>query len=42
VDLLAALPHQIEAAIDVILGEGASAFVAGLGAGPCRSVTARA
>ncbi len=31
VDLLAALPQQIEAAIDVIIGEGASAFVAGLG-----------
>jgi enoyl-[acyl-carrier protein] reductase II len=31
VDLLAALPQQVEAAIDVILEEGASAFVAGLG-----------
>ena len=31
VDLLAALPRQVEAAIDVILEEGASAFVAGLG-----------
>jgi len=31
VDLLAALPQQIEAAIGVILDEGAAAFVAGLG-----------
>jgi enoyl-[acyl-carrier protein] reductase II len=31
VDLLAALPEQIDAAIDVILDEGASAFIAGLG-----------
>src|SRR5262245_10962219 len=31
VDLLAALPEQMLAAIDVILAEGASAFVAGLG-----------
>ncbi len=31
VDLLAALPEQIHAAIDVILDEGASAFIAGLG-----------
>jgi enoyl-[acyl-carrier protein] reductase II len=31
VDLLAALPESIEAAIDVIIGEGASAFIAGLG-----------
>jgi len=31
VDLLAALPEQMIGAIDVIIGEGASAFVAGLG-----------
>jgi len=31
VDLLAALPEQVNAAIDVILDEGASAFVSGLG-----------
>jgi enoyl-[acyl-carrier protein] reductase II len=31
VDLLAALPEQIMAAIDVIIEEGASAFIAGLG-----------
>jgi enoyl-[acyl-carrier protein] reductase II len=31
VDLLAALPEQIHASIDVILEEGAAAFVAGLG-----------
>jgi enoyl-[acyl-carrier protein] reductase II len=31
VDLLAALPESIDAAIDVIIGEGASAFIAGLG-----------
>jgi enoyl-[acyl-carrier protein] reductase II len=31
VDLLAALPETIEAAIDVIVAEGASAFIAGLG-----------
>ncbi|HEX2484528.1 MAG TPA: nitronate monooxygenase, partial [Myxococcota bacterium] len=31
VDLLAALPETIERAIDVIIGEGASAFIAGLG-----------
>ena len=31
VDLLAALPEQMIAAIDVIIGEGASAFIAGLG-----------
>jgi enoyl-[acyl-carrier protein] reductase II len=31
VDLLAALPEQMLAAIDVITGEGASAFIAGLG-----------
>ena len=31
VDLLTALPEQITAAIDVIVAEGASAFVAGLG-----------
>jgi len=31
VDLLAALPQQMLAAIDVIIDEGASAFVAGLG-----------
>lgn len=31
VDLLAALPESIEAAIDVIVEEGASAFIAGLG-----------
>jgi len=31
VDLLAALPETIERAIDVIIGEGAAAFVAGLG-----------
>ena len=31
VDLLAALPEQMSAAIDVIIGEGASAFIAGLG-----------
>lgn len=31
VDLLAALPEQILAAIDVIIEEGASAFIAGLG-----------
>lgn len=31
VDLLAALPETIERAIDVIIGEGASCFIAGLG-----------
>jgi enoyl-[acyl-carrier protein] reductase II len=31
VDLLAATPEQLTAAVDVIVGEGASAFVAGLG-----------
>jgi enoyl-[acyl-carrier protein] reductase II len=31
VDLLAALPDQVNAAIDVIIDEGAAAFVAGLG-----------
>jgi enoyl-[acyl-carrier protein] reductase II len=31
VDLLAALPNSIDAAIDVIIDEGASAFIAGLG-----------
>jgi enoyl-[acyl-carrier protein] reductase II len=31
VDLLAALPEQMSAAIDVIVGEGAAAFIAGLG-----------
>lgn len=31
VDMLAALPDQVEAAIDVIIEEGASCFVAGLG-----------
>ena len=31
VDLLAALPETIERAIDVIIEEGASAFIAGLG-----------
>jgi enoyl-[acyl-carrier protein] reductase II len=31
VDLLQALPDQVEAAIDVIIEEGAAAFVAGLG-----------
>ncbi len=31
VDLLAALPDQIHAAIDIIIDEGASAFIAGLG-----------
>ena len=31
VDLLAALPEQMIGAMDVIIGEGASAFVAGLG-----------
>lgn len=31
VDLLAALPQQMEEAIDIIIGEGASCFVAGLG-----------
>jgi len=31
VDLLTALPDQVEAVIDVILEEGASAFIAGLG-----------
>lgn len=31
VDLLAALPEQMEAAIDVVIEEGASAFIAGLG-----------
>src|SRR5262245_47488088 len=31
VDLLAALPEQIMAAIDVIIEEGAAAFIAGLG-----------
>ena len=31
VDLLAALPDSIHAAIDVIIDEGASAFIAGLG-----------
>jgi enoyl-[acyl-carrier protein] reductase II len=31
VDLLAALPEQMMAAIDVIIDEGASAFIAGLG-----------
>lgn len=31
VDLLAALPEQMEAAIDVIIDEGAAAFIAGLG-----------
>lgn len=31
VDLLAALPEQMMAAIDVIIGEGASSFIAGLG-----------
>lgn len=31
VDLLAALPEQMIGAMDVIIGEGASAFIAGLG-----------
>lgn len=31
VDLLAALPEQVMAAIDVIIAEGASSFIAGLG-----------
>jgi enoyl-[acyl-carrier protein] reductase II len=31
VDLLQALPDQVEAALDVIISEGASAFIAGLG-----------
>jgi enoyl-[acyl-carrier protein] reductase II len=31
VDLLAALPAQVDAAIDVIIEEGASSFIAGLG-----------
>jgi enoyl-[acyl-carrier protein] reductase II len=31
VDLLAALPEQVNAAIDVIIDEGASSFIAGLG-----------
>jgi len=31
VDLLAALPDQVNAAIDVIIDEGAAAFIAGLG-----------
>lgn len=31
VDLLAALPDSVDAAIDIIIDEGASAFVAGLG-----------
>jgi enoyl-[acyl-carrier protein] reductase II len=31
VDLLAALPESVLAAIDVIIGEGASSFIAGLG-----------
>ena len=31
VDLLAALPEQVTSAMDVIIGEGASAFIAGLG-----------
>ena len=31
VDLLAALPEQVNAAIDVIIDEGAAAFIAGLG-----------
>ena len=31
VDLLAALPDQVMAAIDIIIDEGASAFIAGLG-----------
>lgn len=31
VDLLQALPDQVEAAIDVIIAEGAAAFIAGLG-----------
>jgi enoyl-[acyl-carrier protein] reductase II len=31
VDLLAALPDQMRAAIDVVIGEGAAAFIAGLG-----------
>jgi enoyl-[acyl-carrier protein] reductase II len=31
VDLLAALPDQVMAAIDIIIGEGASSFIAGLG-----------
>jgi enoyl-[acyl-carrier protein] reductase II len=31
VDLLAALPEHVMSAIDVIIGEGASAFIAGLG-----------
>lgn len=31
VDLLAALPEQMMAAIDIIIGEGASSFIAGLG-----------
>lgn len=31
VDLLAATPEQLTAAVDVIVGEGASSFVAGLG-----------
>jgi enoyl-[acyl-carrier protein] reductase II len=31
VDLLQALPDQVEAAIEVIIGEGAAAFIAGLG-----------
>src|SRR5262245_49764843 len=31
VDLLQALPDQVEAAIDVIIAEGATAFIAGLG-----------
>ena len=31
VDLLAALPEQVNAAIDIIIEEGASSFIAGLG-----------
>ncbi len=31
VDLLAAMPEQMEAAVDVIIAEGAKAFIAGLG-----------
>src|SRR4029079_12858314 len=31
VDLLQALPDQVEAAIDVIIAEGATSFIAGLG-----------
>lgn len=31
VDLLAAVPQSLEAAVDIIISEGASAFVAGLG-----------